>query len=440
MGAVKIIMGVLLMSRMKSSGVQWIGEIPAGWQIGRVKNIFKTKKEVVGDKADEYERLSLTLNGVLKRSKETNDGLQPEEFKGYQVLYENELVFKLIDLENIKTSRVGLSPFTGIVSPAYITLNNEQHTKYGYYFFLSMWQRNIFNALTGDGVRGNLSAKDLLNLEYPLVPLEEQKIITEYLDEKVAYIDNIIEKTKESIEEYKKLKQSVITETVTKGLNPDVKMKNSGIEWIGEIPEHWESKKLKNVLKSPLKYGANESGIEFQEDLPRYIRITDIVISDNSLKMGNMLSLTEKQAKNFILKHNDILFARSGATVGKSFLFDEIYGLSAFAGYLIKAEISEVVNPKLIYYYTLTSAYEEWKNRIFIQSTIQNIGANKYNNMEIVFPISRYEQDKLVKFIESIIDKFSKIFKEKETLIYELESYKKSLVYELVTGKKEAKL
>ena len=425
------------MREMKESGVGWIGEIPENWYVGRVKNIFKNKKEVVGDKADDYERLSLTLNGVLKRSKEANDGLQPEEFKGYQILHENELVFKLIDLENIKTSRVGLSPYTGIVSPAYITLNNPLHTKFGYYFFLSLWHRNIFNALTGDGVRGNLSAKDLLNLEYPFVPFNEQEAIVSYLEQKVATIDNIIDKTKQSIEEYKKLKQSIITEAVTKGLNPDVYMKNSGVEWIGEIPEHWESKKLKNVLKTALKYGANESGVEFQENLPRYIRITDIVISDNSLKMDNMLSLTEKQAKNYILKHNDILFARSGGTVGKSFLYNESYGLSAFAGYLIKAEVSEIVNPKLIYYYTLSGAYEEWKNRIFIQATIQNIGANKYSNMEVVFPPNKSEQDELVKYIERKIEVFSKIFHEKEVLITELESYKKSLIYEVVTGKKE---
>ena len=425
------------MREMKESGVGWIGEIPENWYVGRVKNIFKNKKEVVGDKADDYERLSLTLNGVLKRSKEANDGLQPEEFKGYQILHENELVFKLIDLENIKTSRVGLSPYTGIVSPAYITLNNPLHTRFGYYFFLSLWHRNIFNALTGDGVRGNLSAKDLLNLEYPFVPFNEQEAIVSYLEQKVATIDNIIDKTKQSIEEYKKLKQSIITEAVTKGLNPDVYMKNSGVEWIGEIPEHWESKKLKNVLKTALKYGANESGVEFQENLPRYIRITDIVISDNSLKMDNMLSLTEKQAKNYILKHNDILFARSGGTVGKSFLYNESYGLSAFAGYLIKAEVSEIVNPKLIYYYTLSGAYEEWKNRIFIQATIQNIGANKYSNMEVVFPPNKSEQDELVKYIERKIEVFSKIFHEKEVLITELESYKKSLIYEVVTGKKE---
>ena len=425
------------MREMKDSGVNWIGPIPNEWDIVRVKNIYKNKKEVVGERAGEFERLSLTLNGVLKRSKEENDGLQPEEFKGYQVLYENELVFKLIDLENIKTSRVGLSPFTGIVSPAYITLNNPLHTKYGYYYFLSLWHRNIFNALTGDGVRGNLSAKDLLNLPYLTISFDEQIKISDYLDQKVAYIDTIIEKTKESLEEYKKLKQSIITETVTRGLNPDVKMKDSGIEWIGMIPEHWAVSKLKNVLESPLKYGANESGVDYQENLPRYIRITDIDISDNSLKMENMLSLTEKQAEKYILKHNDILFARSGGTVGKSFLFDERYGLSAFAGYLIKAEVSDMVNPKLIYYYTLSGAYEEWKNRIFIQATIQNIGADKYSNMEIVFPSNKDEQDKLVKFIDSIIDKFAKIFNEKNSLIAELESYKKSLIYEVVTGKKE---
>lgn len=163
-------------------------------------------------------------------------------------------------------------------------------------------------------------------------------------------------------------------------------MKNSGIEWIGEIPAEWEILNLKQIISEPLQYGANESGNVFDENQPRYIRITDIKIDDNSLKDENKLSLPMDKAKDYILKDNDILFARSGATVGKTFLYKKEYGLSAFAGYLIRARFNQNINAKYIYYFTLSNSYEEWKSMIFIQATIQNIGANKYNTLPIPFP------------------------------------------------------
>ncbi|QQU17149.1 restriction endonuclease subunit S [Enterococcus casseliflavus] len=236
---------------MKDSGVEWIGDIPEYWNIVRVKRLFTYKKEKVGVKSEDYERLSLTLKGVLKRPKNDSEGLQPEKFSGYQIIEYNDLVFKLIDLENISTSRVGLSNFTGIVSPAYLRLicSDDVDSKFGYYFFISMWYQNIFNGLGGDGVRSNLNSSDLLNLSFVDVPKSEQQKIAAFLDEKVAHIDNIIEETKKSIENLKAYKQSLITETVTKGLNPNVEMKDSGIDWIGDIPKYWKIYKIGQIFK-----------------------------------------------------------------------------------------------------------------------------------------------------------------------------------------------
>ena len=124
--------------KYKDSGIPWIGDIPAHWKCCKVKNSFFSTKTIVGSKVDDYERLALTLNGVIKRSKSDAGGLQPERFETYQILQENELVFKLIDLQNVATSRVGRSPYTGIVSPAYIILHerNDNITKYAEYYFL----------------------------------------------------------------------------------------------------------------------------------------------------------------------------------------------------------------------------------------------------------------------------------------------------------------
>lgn len=117
------------MRKMRDSGIAWIGVIPQDWEIVRTKSLYCSAKEIAGDRADDFERLALTLNGVIKRSKEDSVGLQPEKFSGYQILKKGELVFKLIDLENVATSRVGLSPYTGIVSPAYIVLSKQSRAK-----------------------------------------------------------------------------------------------------------------------------------------------------------------------------------------------------------------------------------------------------------------------------------------------------------------------
>ena len=425
------------MSReMKHSGTDWIGEIPVQWELAPTKRVFRGKKRIVGDEADNYERLALTLNGVVKRNKDDNEGLQPEQFSGYQILEKNELVFKLIDLQNIRTSRVGLSPYTGIVSPAYIILSNsETDNRFYYYWFMDMYNRCIFNQMGDDGVRSALNIKDVLEIPLPLIAESTRIKIASFLDKKCAEIDEMIALQEKIVEELKAYKQSVITEAVTKGLNPDVPMKDSGIEWVGEIPEHWEIKRLKQTLSKPLQYGANESGIAYNPNLPRYVRITDIL--DNSLKEDiDKQSLTEEQAAGYILQHNDILFARSGGTVGKSFIYNECYGRCAFAGYLIKASVNSSMQAKFVYYFTQTSCYDEWKKQIFIQSTIQNIGADRYSQLPLTVP-SVKEQEVIVNYLDKRCTEIDNLISIKLSKIDSLKEYKKSIIYEYVTGKKE---
>lgn len=423
---------------MKDSGIEWIGEIPKDWRFEKGKFHFLCRKTIPGIQSYKYQRLALTLNGVIKRSKNDSDGLQPKDFNTYQLLRKNELVFKLIDLQNVSTSRVGLAHYTGLVSPAYVVLhpNDDIYPEYIEKFYLSMWHREIFNALGDDGVRSNLNSSQLLNVRIPIPSYSEQQKIADFLDKKCSQIDALranIEKQIEILEEYRK---SVITEAVTKGLDPNVEMKDSGIEWIGKIPKDWEIARLKYKLSENMKYGASESGIEFSEELPRYIRITDIT-SDNKLKNGGKLSITEKQAKNYLLTDETVLFARSGGTVGKTFLYYRNYGRAAFAGYLISAVANrEEMLPKWLYYYTLSSCYQEWVNSIFTQATIQNIGADKYSNLHMVIP-SISIQSQILKYLDQECSQIDSIISTKKDQIEILDSYKKSLIYEYVTGKKE---
>ena len=243
---------------MKDSCIEWIGMIPEHWGFDKGKYHFTNKKYIVGVKSSNYDRLALTMNGVIHRNKEDNEGLQPNDFNTYQLLRKNELVFKLIDLQNISTSRIGLAHDTGIVSPAYVILhaNKDISPSYAEKFYLMMWHRQIFNALGDAGVRSNLNANDLLNVRIPFPPLDEQNKIADYLDKKCGEIDAITAKIQEQITTLEEYKKSVISEAVTKGLNPNTPMKDSGIEWIGKIPANWDIKKGKyclSYLQKPVK-------------------------------------------------------------------------------------------------------------------------------------------------------------------------------------------
>ena len=200
---------------MQPSGVEWIGKIPVHWKIVRGKFILSHKKEINSD-FQCNNLLSLTLNGVLRRDMNSTEGLIPNDYRTYQIFYPNNLVFKLIDLENIKTSRVGIVPEQGIMSPVYIRLEgtSNSHEKYYFYQYYDLYKNHIFNFL-GKGVRSSLSPSDLLDIPLVFPPLSEQRLIANFLDHKTEQIDELISIEQRKIELLKEYRQSLISEAVT---------------------------------------------------------------------------------------------------------------------------------------------------------------------------------------------------------------------------------
>lgn len=420
------------MSReMKNSSIPWIGDIPKDWDIDTIGNLYTLRNEKVSDK--DYPPLSVSKMGVvpqLETAAKTDDG-------------DNRKLVKVGDFAiNSRSDRrgsCGISAYDGSVSliNTVITPREQMNPRfYNWLFHSELFADEFYK--WGHGIVDDLWTtrwQEMKRISIVAPSLEEQQKIASFLDRKCAEIDEMITLQEKIVEELKAYKQSVITEAVTKGLNPDVPMKDSGIEWIGEIPEHWEIKRLKQTLSKPLQYGANESGIAYNPNLPRYVRITDIL--DNSLKEDiDKQSLTEEQAAGYILQHNDILFARSGGTVGKSFIYNECYGRCAFAGYLIKASVNSSMQAKFVYYFTQTSCYDEWKKQIFIQSTIQNIGADRYSQLPLTVP-SVKEQEVIVNYLDKRCTEIDNLISIKLSKIDSLKEYKKSIIYEHVTGKKE---
>ena len=427
------------MREMKDSGIEWIGAIPQEWITDRLQWHLK-EINVSNNPIQTQNILSLTIEaGVIPYAEKGNQGNKAkEDYSQYKIAFPDTLV---INSMNVIIGAVGISKYFGCVSPVYYVFEPIEGTdlRYIYYLFTNTgFQKEMRKYAKGImEIRLRISSSDMLKRIVPIPSFEEQQRIADNLDKMCAEIDAVLEKTRASIEEYKKLKQAVITQAVTKGVRGDRPMKNSGIEWIGEIANEFAVYKFKYLLKTPMQYGANEAGITFDKTLPRYIRITDIT-SDGRLKQDNRLCIEDTVAKPYILQDGDLLFARSGGTVGKSFLYKQSYGNAAFAGYLIRAVVNRTIAvPEYVYYYTNSSIYDTWKNSIFIQSTIQNIGADRYSNMPIIVPNNIEEQRSIVEYLNERCVGIDALIRKKQQHLTEIENYKKSLIYEYVTGKRE---
>lgn len=417
----------------KKIDLSWLNEVPSHWKITRNKNVMRLRKNVVGDQHDSYTLLSLTLNGIIARDMVNAKGKFPKDFSTYQSVENNNLVFCLFDIDETPRT-VGLSPLDGMITGAYTVF--EVHNaleKYLYYYYLSLDNKKLLKPLY-TGLRKVISTDTFLRTKLPLPSHEEQIRIVKYLDFQLAKINKFIKAKKRIVFSLKEQKQAIINKAVTKGINPDAEMKPSGFRWLGDIPIQWDLVKLKFLSNEPFQYGANESGIPFSADQPRYIRITDVT-SDGNLKEDNKLSLPVNSAKNYMLSDGDILFARSGATVGKTFLFKEEYGSSCYAGYLIKfTPNKQKVTPEYVYNFSLSTSYYLWLNQIFIQSTIQNVSAEKYKNLLIPLP-SLEEQSKIIDYINSETKSFNTVIEQISREIELITEYRTRLIFDVVTGK-----
>lgn len=421
--------------KYKDSGVDWIGKIPKQWNILKLKFLFK---DVSIKNRPDLDLLSVTQDqGVVPRSMVENRMVMPTgNLESFKVISKGDFAISLRSFEG----GLEYSEYEGLISPAYTVLKSQKEINDNYFKFLFKSKAFIAELqLSIVGIREgkNISYEELKYSYTPIPPLIEQRAIAIFLDDKTSKIEQTIAIKEKEIELLKERRQILIQKAVTKGLDGNVKLKDSGVEWIGEIPEHWEVRKLKYCLSSKLKYGANESGVEYDLELPRYIRITDFGF-DGKLSEEKKLSLTWEQGKDYLLKHGDILFARSGATVGKSYQFKTSMSFEkhySFAGYLIKAEANEeIILSDYLYLYTNSNLFDNWKSAIFNKATIENIGADKYSILSVVVPPIN-EQKEILSEYNAKNKKIDKAILLKQHEIEKLKEYKAVLIDNVVTGK-----
>ncbi len=416
---------------MKPSGIEWIGDIPDDWQVRKLLSLFKEHKDR-NKNLEEQNLLSLSYGKIKRKDINNNDGLLPASFETYNIVEKGDIVFRLTDLQNDKRSlRTGIVTQRGIITSAYVTIRPKIKLDSRFYHYLyHMYDIcKVFYGM-GDGVRQGMGFEDLKNIPTLIPPLKTQEIIADYLDEKCGEIDATITKQKESIEKLKAYKQSLISETVTKGLDKSAPLKPSGIDYLGDIPNDWEVIKTKFLFNV---YGGSTPKI----NVPEYWgdKITwitpgelgdDIKIVLNSKRMLSEKGLNSCGA-TLVSKGSIIISNR--APIGQVCLA----GSELCTNQGCKSLVAKIKLSCLFFYYFF-KVQSEVLNMLGNGTTFMELSTSDLLNFKIPCPTIK-EQQKIADYLDSKCSQIDKYITEKQNIIQKLDAYKKSLIFEYVTGK-----
>lgn len=423
------------MREMQDSRIEWIGEIPKSWTITILSALFSECK-CKNSGLTENNLLSLSYGNIVRKNIESNEGLLPASFETYNIIEPGNIVFRLTDLQNDKRSlRTGLCKERGIITSAYVTLQirSDDSPRYMHYLFHTYDLCKVFYGM-GDGVRQGMNYEDLKRLRILRPDQETQRRIADYLDRKCSQIDAIIARQQEVIEKLKAYKLSVITEAVTKGLNPDVPMKDSGVEWIGEIPEHWDFRRIKNCC---LIVDCKNRTPDPDPD-GEYIVVRTTCIRDGSFSYEGSYHTNAENFKEWTAKgqpqHGDIFFTRE-APMGEACLVPDDDNLCMGQRVMFFRPLDGSDPRYILYsiYGPLAREYIDSKNK---GSTVGHLKLGQVASLPLFYCPPK-EQNEIADYLDKRCGAIDKVVEKKTEIISKLTDYKKSLIYEVVTGKKE---
>lgn len=404
--------------RYKDSGVDWLGEIPEEWNLTPAfKFINENKLKNKGLTVDTV--LSLSYGNILIKPKEKLTGLVPESFETYQIVEPNDIIIRCMDLQNDKTSlRVGLVKDKGIITSAYLGLKveNSYLPEYLYYYLHSLDTSKAIYKM-GTGLRQNLSFGDFKRFQVPNISLEAQQIIVNFIKTKTTQIDQAIILKQQQIAKLEEYKQIVIENAVTKGLNPDAPMKDSGVDWIGDIPEHWEVVSLRylfeflNYRRIPIS--ADERG-DMQGIYP-YYGASGIIDYVNDYIFDEKLILIAEDGANLLSKSTPLAFVAEGK-----------YWVNNHA---------HILKPKY-------KGFTFWSNLLSLcDYTIYITGAaqpklSRGNLGNVMLPVPPEDEILAISnYLKEQLSKFPNTAQKYESQIDRLKEYKTILINQAVTGK-----
>ena len=414
------------MREMKDSGIEWVGIIPSHWIIHPVYYYFSERKNK-NRFGQEDNLLSLSYGKIIRKDINTSEGLLPESFNTYNIVEKGDIVIRPTDLQNDKRSlRTGLVRERGIITSAYICLKpiKDIDSRFFNYQLHSYDVIKVFYNM-GNGVRQGLNFSEFSHLLVFEPPLGEQKRIADYLDAKCAEIDALTTDIHAQIDTLEQYKRSVITEAVTKGLEPDVEMKDSGIQWIGSMPVHWNCIRGKYVLKY----------------IQKPVREDDGVIT--CFRDGEVTLRSNRREDGFTMADKEIGY--QGIDVGDLV----VHGMDGFAGAIgisdSRGKASPVLNvldteqnKRYIMYFLRSMAYSDVFLALATGIRVRSCDLRWNKISELFYPVPPLEeQEAIVDYIDSVLRRIDEVITAKREQLSTLEAYKKSLIYEYVTGKKE---
>jgi type I restriction enzyme S subunit len=421
---------------MKESGVEWIGEIPEEWTVVRIGAQYTERKTKVSD--TEYPPLSVTMKGILPQ---LATAAKTDAHDDRKLVCKGDFA---INSRSDRRGSCGISPFGGSVSLINIILSPREEMNPQYYnwlFHSSMFSDEFYK--WGHGIVDDLwttNWQDMKKISIPEPPLAEQQKIASYLNHQCAAIDAVLEKTRASIEEYKKLKQAVITEAVTKGIRGDRQMKDSGIAWIGEIPEEWSISRV--GLHYDVILGKMLCSEQPSDDysLEKYYCAANVHFDGISLKEDlKQMWFSPMEKMLYRVTNGDMLVVEGGAGAGGAAIVkeasDEVYIQNSI---MIVRNKSLGDNRYLRYLieYLVKSGYVDF---VCNKATIPHFTKDKLAN--VPYPVLTItEMNEIADYLDQKCSAIDALIAKKTQFLTELETYKKSLIYEVVTGKREVHL
>jgi type I restriction enzyme S subunit len=406
--------------KYKDSGVQWLGDIPEHWEIIRFKRLFKEKKKTTDVSLNSG---SISFGEVVYKDDEK---ITEATKLSYQVLNEGEFLLNPLNMNyDLKSLRIGLSTINVVVSSGYIILQSKRGLNKNYYRWLLRMYDIVFMKTLGAGVRQTINYNDLADSHLVVPSFDEQQVIAEFLDDKTAKIDQAIAIKEKEIALLKERRQILIQQAVTKGLDANVPMKDSGIDWIGEIPEHWEVIPNRYIFKQK-KVLVGKKSAEY--DLLS-LTLKGVIKRDMENPEGKFPAEFDTYQE---VKYGDFVFC----------LFDveetpRTVGLSNFDGMITGAytvmTVNNLFNKKYLYYYYLS--LDEKKKLKYLYKGLRNtIPKDLFFSLKTIIPAEQ-EQIKIVSYLEAIEEKIAKAISIKEQEIEKLKEYKTVLIDQVVTGK-----
>lgn len=426
--------------KMKDSGIEWIKSIPENWECKRGKQLFieTNERSIAGTE----ELLTVShITGVTPRRQKNVNMFMSESLTGYKICHPGDIAANTMWLWQ---GAVGVSNYHGVISPSYNTYRqrtNDYDSKYLDYLLRIQPLIDTYAAYsTGITLsRLRLYPESFLSIYFIVPPLTEQQHISRYLDVHCSEIDAMLSKTRSSIEEYKKLKHAVITQAVTKGVRGEREMKDSGVEWIGEIPKKWNRCKLNSICtfingdrskNYPSSEDFQDIGIPFigADSLNGFFVDTYSARHISPAKYASMGGLKITQG--------DILYTLRGSTIGKNAIANFNNGTIASSLVGIRVKSPFLASSSFLFYW-LNSLNEFVQRDLCINgSTAPNLSAENVAQFFIYIP-DITEQHEIANYLDAKCAEIDRLIAKKEQLVKELESYKKSLIYEVVTGKRE---